>query len=163
MALGKVVCYLLSSPQTACLILETSFGTFISWDAGNRRQAANWDHSIPCGLGWHEGLSMTALLCVYTWRDTCVLPVSQLGTRLKPGQRSRRETRQWGSIPDPPPEWSSPSPPSALNFGPADIHSNHSPGFSGQCVSGTTWFPPPNYRTSPELPDERQETATYLI
>lgn len=29
-----------------CLILETSFGTFIAWDAGNHRQAVNWDHSM---------------------------------------------------------------------------------------------------------------------
>lgn len=58
-----------------------------------------------CELGWDEGLSMTALLSICTWRDARVLRVSQLDTLrtcLKPGQRSGRETRWCRSIPDPP-------------------------------------------------------------
>lgn len=53
-----------------------------------------------------------------------------------------------------------PAPPAALGSGPGGMLPAIAQAFLGDvCLS----LPPPAYRTSPELPDERQETATYLI
>lgn len=65
---------------------------------------------------------MTVLLYAYTWTDSCVLPVTHLKQvrclAVKPGGARAPQTH--------PQEGFSPSPPSALSFGPAEIHSSHS-------------------------------------
>lgn len=102
MALGKVVCDLLSSPKLPASSWRPALGpSSLQMQVTIGRLPAGITASF-CGLGWVEGLSVTVLLCIYTQRDACVLPVSQLGTCLKPGQKPGRETRWWWSIPDPP-------------------------------------------------------------